>query len=652
MTGKSEPVIQYREVGKEESEQSPTAPVNPIVAWSNEARSLRQSTVQQCLWMVYDIGLILLPLSLIVKIALVIFAEHHDAENVGVWLEQASDLSRYLIAFNDQLVTLFTMIFMTVLSTFVKRYALWRAQQGACLPELEQFQGSISLPSTIKLVLLLRSWNVTSVVLLIVWSFYYIGSQAAKNEYRLTDSGYMSRQPFVLQRTDSIGLFSPGAEAYLNATQSNRNRDDLLYNLDIQFTKIMFGGSATTCLDGTPEGKQSSDSGPLLFDLSRAHHAPAYANRRDRVLKQSRGWQDVTVRTQSTKRKGCGYIGFHNFAGSLITRNSDSTYSTKFSRIVGTYTINNASYLTTTCSDFSNPPDEELDSILTGLNMIVQRQDTPLDYHGNPLREIEYWWRSGSSVATNETEAPITESVSGRAVCNITRKYVDIGVECVSSMCYVARMRWANNVGEAKATTYSTPFDSEEFARGFLSSLTISTGYGYVDLVSDINYKDSLSRTINTYLSLSQFMLTRQPDLGQSLDTLLQNGGNEIWGVEKANAALYTTKYRVYWQWVPLDLVANLILLAAAFASLWLRLNTIAPDVLGYVSSLTRDNPRFMSLTEGSTMDGISRSRMLRDVKVKIGGVYTPAYEGSIERISLVPADVRVTSLRKDNVYI
>lgn len=54
---------------------------------------------------------------------------------------------------------------------------------GASVTQLEQYQASISLPSTLKMVVLLRAWNWVSLLLVFIWSWYYLGSQAAQREY-------------------------------------------------------------------------------------------------------------------------------------------------------------------------------------------------------------------------------------------------------------------------------------------------------------------------------------------------------------------------------------------------------------------------------------------------------------------------------------
>jgi hypothetical protein len=64
--------------------------------------------------------------------------------------------------------------------------------------------------------------------------------------------------------------------------------------------------------------------------------------------------------------------------------------------------------------------------------------------------------------------------------------------------------------------------------------------------------------------------------------------------------ALYAPQYRLSIPLVIVDLISCKILLAAALASMWLRKNTRALDIFGYVSSLTRNDPHLNLLEGGS----------------------------------------------------
>jgi hypothetical protein len=66
--------------------------------------------------------------------------------------------------------------------------------------------------------------------------------------------------------------------------------------------------------------------------------------------------------------------------------------------------------------------------------------------------------------------------------------------------------------------------------------------------------------------------------------------------------------------WAATLLLATAALLAAAVAAL-------APDVLRCVAGMTYAHPRFGGLPSGSTLDGVKRAKLLRNVRVRIDGI-------------------------------
>jgi hypothetical protein len=90
-----------------------------------------------------------------------------------------------------------------------------------------------------------------------------------------------------------------------------------------------------------------------------------------------------------------------------------------------------------------------------------------------------------------------------------------------------------------------------------------------------------------------------------------------------ATTATATTRTRVYvcqFVWLGALLLASAALFVTGAASLALQLrSTLAPDMLRYVSSMTYTNRFFRTPPGGTTLDGMARARLLRDVHVRIG---------------------------------
>jgi hypothetical protein len=84
--------------------------------------------------------------------------------------------------------------------------------------------------------------------------------------------------------------------------------------------------------------------------------------------------------------------------------------------------------------------------------------------------------------------------------------------------------------------------------------------------------------------------------------------------------------------WVALLLVSSFTLLLLGILTIILHFTTAAPDVLGYVSTMTRDSSYFKDLPAATTLDGPTRSRALRNVRVQLADVKA---EEETDRIAL-----------------
>ena len=82
-------------------------------------------------------------------------------------------------------------------------------------------------------------------------------------------------------------------------------------------------------------------------------------------------------------------------------------------------------------------------------------------------------------------------------------------------------------------------------------------------------------------------------------------------------------------------LVISAILQLAAFATVGLALITRAPDILGFVSSITRDNPFLADVVPegGSALNGIERARALGNVRVRLADIKP---ENSVGKIAFI----------------
>lgn len=94
-------------------------------------------------------------------------------------------------------------------------------------------------------------------------------------------------------------------------------------------------------------------------------------------------------------------------------------------------------------------------------------------------------------------------------------------------------------------------------------------------------------------------------------------------------------------------LFISCLLFLAGMASLALMTITLAPDILGYMSSYTRDNPFAAALDQASHLDGLKRARAIKEMRVTLGDVNIGCKTGHIA----FAISSKVQRLQKDRVY-
>lgn len=101
--------------------------------------------------------------------------------------------------------------------------------------------------------------------------------------------------------------------------------------------------------------------------------------------------------------------------------------------------------------------------------------------------------------------------------------------------------------------------------------------------------------------------------------------------------------------WFAVFLIICLVLQILALASVVLKRMTLAPDILGFVSSYTRDNPH-APVSAGSSQDGLVRTRMLKDLRVMLGDVRSAEHVGHISFVA--QGDAPIGRLKKGRKYL
>jgi hypothetical protein len=338
-----------------------------------------------------------------------------------------------------QLATLFPVLFITVMTTTVRRWALYKAQTGAYLVELEQLHSSISLPSTIKLVWSLRSFGKLSAGLVFVWSFYYADSQAQKGEYVRVEEKPLQMMSLAWLRSDlpsrlGVNMARTEMDQLTHAMNENLIATASYTTLTSKDNKPYehWGAPLTPVLETQLNQKQSSEG----FITSDKQHYAAYSGLNVYVRDPSSDYEDTSQ-----------YVG---------------------------YALYHASYILLSCNApqlqrFEEFPNGTLPGTDTAVNMT--KTNRAFDSKGKPTRprQLEIWGRWNSGAIGNLPAA----NGSFVSACDVTQSFVDVANFCLAVGCSGRAITYSEGYN---STVPTTPFDDDDFASIFFDNLLRATG--------------------------------------------------------------------------------------------------------------------------------------------------------------------------------
>lgn len=238
------------------------------------------------------------------------------------------------------------------------------------------------------------------------------------------------------------------------------------------------------------------------------------------------------------------------------------------------------------------------------------------------------------------------------AYCNIKRIYVESAVTCIGDpssirkpQCFITGMR-DSQIPHPPADI--TPFLFAPILKLVADSMGqdmgVSGGYSMTEkyinntdtpllvpnIPMELNKLDKavvsqrLTQVINTYYFGSLFPSAMVGGLDNELPVFtVQMYAEDPFNrtVTGTVTSLVHDLYSTDFAWFSVFLVTGVIMFTAAAISSILACLTTIPDVLGYASTLTRDSLYFPHSRAGSTLDGLTRSKKFRDIKVMLGDV-------------------------------
>ncbi|KAF2235108.1 hypothetical protein EV356DRAFT_432773, partial [Viridothelium virens] len=273
--------------------------------------------------------------------------------------------------------------------------------------------------------------------------------------------------------------------------------------------------------------------------------------------------------------------------------------------------------------------------------------------------------------------------------CSVSQIYVESYVNCTSGACAVTKMRPSMEYGalnpnltvlEQNTQLYNMfrqmGFSLDQGHQADVQPTTlyiqglpapyVSHGQSLPNSILDVPYDTfnvRLGSLLNTYWQLGISPQSFTGGLGSpekylsdnSTDIFVQNLFNGV----PANATVFTY-YEIYvcnYVWLAILIACSVVLLLTGIVGLILKAFCRSPEMMGYVASMTYDNPHMKLPPGGSALGAMERARLLRRVRVRIGDVEKNSDVGHvafayIEHLESKDTDDTVGKLRRDKRYL
>ncbi|MCJ1383335.1 hypothetical protein MMC17_006448 [Xylographa soralifera] len=520
-------------------------------------------------------------------------------------------------------VTLWPIIFAAIAAQSLKMFASYKIERGLRLMTLEQLISSHSVASAIKQPFFLRRIDWLSAALLCLWSLSPLASQA------------LQRMSYV----DGDSTNGTTTVIYLDTTGSN-----FVFDVDApyaaQFFPAEIQGLYTTSLMASNETQESPRD--------------SWENIKIPILEGLRmgddGWYEVNdANTPSA---------FSSMLGIPLV--STAQNQSDLDELEMYTTIHSAYLVLTDCSkiditsmiEINQTGSIQYSSPSNTLFMGMQLYGEPVPESGDSSTDLRLPGRITFASSLESRDSPDYESDPGilppqysYSVCKINQTFVDSQVNCTGYQCQVTAMRLSLHPPPLTAidTSFIQAFVNP--TSGYeIGDYTFTERYLYnpnevmnpsavldMSQVAPDQFQQRLSLLLNTFWQAGFDPTNQTTEVGTAgIDLEGKSYGNATWAKSNATYLFTQEVYITSWAWLAVLLGSSVVLLVAGVAGVIWDSHIVGPDILGFASSLTRNN-KYMDLPKDeSTMGGAERARLLRDVKVMMQDVKAGSEVGKV----------------------
>jgi hypothetical protein len=557
----------------------------------------------------------------------------------------------------------------------------------------------------------MRAFNVLGIALVALWALSPLGGQAALRVARMTPSEQLATQDVTyVDFTSPLINDGPGKGDFidvidgifvaelLSPTVNKVSRTDTWGNVRVPMLELLEGYSETG-----KEGewlKVDPSKNTTWSSLTGVPHGPRYTA-------ENRTFQMETAYWVTSCEKGHYELEWLD-AASWREYGPGERNATGF-----WHSARNWNWFRLETERRSANP-----YLLQYEKYVYENVTQPLPDHEFKTDRNFTWLPSKPRILNIET--PTTNGSLYSFTCTLTTSYVEVEVSCIENACSAASMRrsmqphnttnWStldfipltgamsfynrfinatrpvasdrSTAAEAYLTDPYTPYMAS-YANGDVGTNGSGLGSSWIDVgaVDASALGTRLSQLLNTYwlaniapTAVTGVLLTDADNYykGKIIPSTTHHMVNTT---AQASRALLVLRYDLPWLFILF--VASAALTLCALASLFFNLRRLGPDILESFSSLTRDNPYILATrtgattqealsfggggggASGSSLDGVERARLLKDVKVILADVAVDDPVGHIALTTVLPAssdggddrDAAVALLRKGRLY-
>ncbi|KAF4955468.1 hypothetical protein FSARC_11835 [Fusarium sarcochroum] len=643
--------MSYQPVSKtsEHSDNSDAAQSNikkptPINNWHGGSRTLGRGKFEALAGWIWDVLLTLVPICFFV---LAIAANRLEGEPVSRYGNQVVDLTRLS-------PTIYPILFAAVISRFFRNISRWGLERrgGIRLGALEQTFGSQSLAGSIERLLFVRSNLLFGILIVLVWGLSPLGGQSAVRLLHTGEGIKEKRGPIYY--ADSRLQYSLNAKQFM---------DDSLT------PQVSFNGPKWYMASLVASPAMKAD--PVdLWGLPKIPQWPrelgdGVERRLDQLDNEAfipenefyTSWLGVHVQGLNLVQGKAQY----DFAVKKTYYDTNCT-SAKTGLRVAEYSKHIAD------PEFNLTTEKEGDGTvymtpmfavsMTLPNMTQKFPDNwknPIPLNDVPPARMQYITR----------ESPRNLTCFALFDCDVRKIVVDTDIMCNTSSrstdCWATRQKRSND--RFHSDEFPSDFTSDgkwgewdhHFREGFFKKWSAAeqasrpTGVSLTDLylAGDNRSFDEFGESKESWTDVPLDLFSRRLTtmFNTYLDSAMNNGHNKpsfqrkpdqyemAWekgSTQDANPAFSqtegtaTVRYQVYRAnrlWVSLLITTTACLEVLAVLGVVLQLFIRGPDILGFASSLTRENPFVDVLPGGTTIDGSERARLLGHLKVQLSDI-------------------------------